>query len=139
MQARQTLWVGLVMLMVVGLYSSDALAQKQTKGGPPDWAPAHGYREKTRHIYFSDYNFYFDLEKKVYIYLSGDNWQVSAQLPSVYAKIDLGHAAQVELAINTDTPQKHNAKHLAEYHQSDNDGKHHHKKQKKDKKHGEEH
>lgn len=91
---------------------TDGLAQgKDRPKGPPNWAPAHGYRAKTRHIYFPDNNFYFDIQKNVYIYLSGDQWQVSVQLPSLLASINLKGAAQVELELYTDTPQKYNTEH----------------------------
>lgn len=91
---------------------TDGLAQgKDRLKGPPNWAPAHGYRAKTRHIYFPDNNFYFDIQKNVYIYLRGDQWQVSVKLPSLLASIDLKEAAQVELELYTDTPQKYNTEH----------------------------
>lgn len=90
----------------------DGLAQgKEIPKGPPNWAPAHGYRAKTRHIYFPDNNFYFDIQKNVYIYLSGDQWKVNIKLPSLFAGIDLKGAVQVELELYTDTPQKYNAEH----------------------------
>jgi hypothetical protein len=101
-----------VLLVVIFLTPMDALAQgKEKPKGPPNWAPAHGYRAKTRHIYFPDNNFYFDIQKNVYIYLSGDQWQVSIKLPSLFASIDLKGAVQVELELYTDTPQKYNAEH----------------------------
>ncbi|MEN8250215.1 MAG: hypothetical protein ABFS32_14880 [Bacteroidota bacterium] len=86
---------------------------KGTKKGPPSWAPAHGYRAKTRHIYFPDHNFYFDLQKNHYIYLKGDKWQVDVKLPLLYAGIDLKVASKVELELNTDSPQKFNLDHIA--------------------------
>ncbi|GAA4293033.1 hypothetical protein [Aestuariibaculum suncheonense] len=82
---------------------------------PPKWAPAHGYNAKTRHIYFPDRNFYYDLQKQSYIYLSGDNWRVSAKLPSLYASFDLGRAAKIELDLNSDSPQRYNNDHLVKY------------------------
>lgn len=85
------------------------------KNGPPPWAPANGYRAKTRQIYFPDQNFYFDTQKGVYIYLNGKNWDVSAKLPSIFGGIDLKVAAKVELNLDTDTPQKFNADHQTKY------------------------
>ena len=66
-------------------YSLDSLGQEKGKDGPPPLAPAHGYRAKTRHVYFPDHNFYFDVQKNVYIYLNGSTWKVGAKLPSLYA------------------------------------------------------
>jgi len=105
--------IGFVVVLVTTLLMPmDVIAQgnKKTKG-PPNWAPAHGYRAKTRHIYFPDNNFYFDIQKNVYIYLSGDQWQVSLKLPSLFAGIDLKGVVQVELELYTDAPQKHNSQH----------------------------
>lgn len=88
--------------------------QKKPKG-PPPWAPAHGYRAKTRHVYFPDQNFYFDVQKNVYIYMSDDKWQVAVKLPSLYAEIDLKGAVKVELELDTDSPQKYNSDHIVKY------------------------
>ena len=109
-------FIGFIILMALILSPSIVVTgQGNGKGGPPPWAPAHGYRAKTRHIYFPDYNFYFDVQKNVYIYMSGDKWQVSVNLPSIYASINLKSALMVELEIETDTPQVYNADHIAKY------------------------
>ena len=107
---------GLMIIMIL-LFAlpPDTFGQEKGKGGPPSWAPAHGYRAKTRHVYFPEYNFYFDLQRNVYIYLNADKWQISAKLPSIYAGIDLRSIAKVELELNTDTPQKYNAEHITKY------------------------
>lgn len=96
---------------------------KVTQNGPPPWAPAHGYRAKTRHVYFPDQNFYFDLQKNVYIYLQGDRWEVSVNLPGIYAGIDLQAAMKVELELNMDSPQKYNGDHIAKYKPHPSNGK----------------
>ena len=93
----------------------DMLAQGKAKGGPPPWAPAHGYRAKTRHIYFSDHNFYYDVQKGVYIYMNNGKWSIAVKLPTTFAKVDLNKAVQVELELNTDSPQKYNADHKVKY------------------------
>ncbi len=101
-------------LILAGLSFTEGVAQSK-KNGPPDWAPAHGYRAKTRHIYFPDNNFYYDVQKGTYIYLNGGNWQVSAKLPSIFNGVNLKVATQVELDIDTDSPQKFNADHKVKY------------------------
>ena len=108
---------GLVVILVLTLvFSLDTYGQgKSTTKGPPSWAPAHGYRANTTYIYFPDQNVYFDMQKSVYISLSGDNWQVNATIPSVFSGIDLSIAAKVELDLSTDTPQKYNSDHKAKY------------------------
>ncbi len=111
------LLAGLVVIMIISLaFSLDTFGQgKEKQKGPPPWAPAHGYRAQTRHVYFPDYNFYFDIQKSVYIHLSGENWQVSAKLPSIFSGVDLKIALKVELDLDTDTPQNYNNDHKVKY------------------------
>ncbi len=85
------------------------------KKGPPPWAPAHGYRAKTKHVYFPDHNFYFDIQRSTYIYLSGGQWRVSLNIPSMFVGVDLKRTTKVELELNTDRPQKYNADHKLKY------------------------
>lgn len=80
-------------------------------GGPPPWAPAHGYRAKTRHVFFKDYDTYYDLAKGVYITLKKGKWEVSAKLPAILEKVDLKKAKQVELELDMDEPQKYFKEH----------------------------
>ena len=86
-----------------------------SKKGPPPWAPAHGYRAKTRHVYFPVHNFYFDIQRSTYIYISGGQWRVSLNLPSMFVGVDLKKTAKVELELNTDKPQIYNADHKLKY------------------------
>jgi hypothetical protein len=114
MKAKSFLIAILALLFLSLEFPAETLAQGKGKG-PPPWAPAHGYRAKTRHIYFPQYNFYFDLQRGVYIYLSGTNWQVGVSLPSAFAGVDLIVATKVELELDSDTPQKYNANHKVKY------------------------
>ncbi|MCK5401097.1 MAG: hypothetical protein KAJ28_05635 [Flavobacteriaceae bacterium] len=115
MKTRTTLTKLAILLALIFFLPLDILGQEKEKEGPPSWAPAHGYRAKTRHIYFPDHNFYFDIQKGVYIYISGNNWQVGVKLPSLFAGIDLKGAVRVELELATDSPQKHNVDHMVKY------------------------
>lgn len=83
--------------------------------GPPPWAPAHGYRAKTKHIYFPDHNFYYDIERKNYLYLENGKWSVSVSLPSIFGKVNLGTSTQVQLEIGGHTPYQYNATHIVKY------------------------
>lgn len=83
--------------------------------GPPPWAPAHGYRAKTKHIYFPDQNFYYDVEKRVYLHLENGKWSVSVTVPSIFANINLGTARKVELEISGHTPYQYNEEHIVKY------------------------
>ena len=116
MKAKYQLNGLLVVLIFTLVFSLDTYAQgKKTTKGPPSWAPAHGYRAETRHIYFPDQNIFYDVQKSIYISLSGDNWQVSASIPSVFSGVDLSVAVKVELDLSTDTPQKYNSDHKVKY------------------------
>lgn len=90
--------------------------------GPPSWAPAHGYRADTRHVYFPDQNMYFDVQRNNYIYFHDGKWQVSVKLPSLYVGVDLGRAAKIELNLNTDSPQRYNEEHKTKYKSKHNEG-----------------
>jgi hypothetical protein len=86
--------------------------------GPPPWAPAHGYRAKTRYVYFTEQNFYYDNNRGVYIYLSGSNWQVSASIPNPFKNVDLTAAVKIDLDFDADDPQKYNSEHKKKYKKS---------------------
>lgn len=102
-------------LMFFFLPEAELLAQGRPGGGPPPWAPAHGYRAKTRYVYFPDHNFYFDIQRGMYIYLIGGAWTVAATLPSLYARINLKTSRQVELDFYNDNPQRHNKDHIIKH------------------------
>lgn len=98
--------------MMFSIFFCDTAVAQQ---GPPDWAPAHGYRVKTRHIYFPEYNFYYDTQKSVYIYMDSDHWAVSVNVPTPFGNVDLKVASKVQLRVNTETPQVDNALHVKKY------------------------
>ncbi len=83
--------------------------------GPPPWAPAHGYRAKTRHVYFPDQNMYYDIQKSNYIYFSNGKWSISTRVPSIFVGINLGRSSQVELDFYGDAPQRYNYSHKTKY------------------------
>ncbi len=102
-------------ISVLILFTAPVDALAQNKKGPPPWAPAQGYRAQTRHVYFPDHNFYFDLQNKVYIYFSGGKWINSVRKPAIFVSVNLGSALKVELDLNTRTPQKYNSAHKLKY------------------------
>jgi hypothetical protein len=51
------------------------------KGGPPPWAPAHGYRAKHQYRYWPGQQVYFAPERGLYFWLGQDGWQMGANLP----------------------------------------------------------
>jgi hypothetical protein len=85
---------------------------KQKNGGPPDHAPAHGYRAKHQYRYYPSQQVYHDSDRGLYFYLRGDNWEAGASLPSDL-KAALGESVTLELDI--DKPYIQNAEHIKKY------------------------
>jgi hypothetical protein len=77
------------------------VAKSKPKGGPPAHAPAHGYRAKHHYRYYPSCYVYFDISRKCYFYLDGDNWKVSVSLP-VSLRAQLGEYVSIEM--DTDRP-----------------------------------
>lgn len=121
MKTRQFKVRKLFFVFMLALFFS--IPQDIFSQGPPPWAPANGYRAKTKHIYFPDQNFYYDIEKRVYLNLESGKWSVSANVPSVLVNINLRTVRQVELEIGGHAPYQYNEVHVVKY-----------KKQKKQKK-----
>lgn len=84
-------------------------------GGPPPWAPAHGYRAQTQHIYFPSLNIYFDVHRNLYYFLSGNRWIASPRLPMGIPLPVLRVAPKVELNVVTPTPFRFNDQHRVAY------------------------
>lgn len=82
------------------------------KGGPPEHAPAHGYRAKHKYHYYPDTHVYFDISRELYFYLEGDAWRVSASLPSSL-HVQLG--GHVTLELDSDKPYEHFKEHKKKY------------------------
>ncbi len=101
---------GVLILVIMLVVSTDVFSQ-----GPPPWAPAHGYRAKTRHIYFPDQNMYYDIQRGTYIYFNNGKWAVSVKVPSIFVGINLGRSTQIELDFYGDRPQRYNYSHKTKY------------------------
>ena len=85
------------------------VAKSETKGGPPPHAPAHGYRGKYSYRYYPSCYVYFDLTRKCYFYLDGDNWKVSISLP-VSLRAQLAEYVSIEMDTNRPYTQFENHK-----------------------------
>jgi len=110
MKARSFIFVAVSML-TLGL----TIPFETMKANPPRWAPAHGYRAKTHHIYFPEQNFYYDTRRAVYIYPENGRWVTSVQLPGIFASINLFAAPKVELVTNSYYPNLYNRRHIEMY------------------------
>jgi hypothetical protein len=76
-------------------------AREHHQHGPPSHAPAYGYRHKYKYHYYPDKNVYYDLERKLYFYLQGDQWKTGVELPTSI-RLNLGKSTSLEL--DTDVP-----------------------------------
>ena len=85
---------------------------KVKKGGPPDHAPAYGYRAKHQYRYYPEKSVYYESARRLYFYLKGENWEIGASLPTGL-KADLGDYVSIEL--DTDKPYLHYSEHVKQY------------------------
>jgi len=78
-------------VVVVGNNTSKTYTKTTTrvKGGPPPWAPAHGYRAK-QHAYFPDYYTFYDANRNGYVYWNNSGWTFSRNVPSFLSGVNLG-------------------------------------------------
>jgi len=74
------------------------------KGGPPPWAPAHGYRAKHKYRYYPSSRVYYEKKRGTYFYYKDGQWRVSVSLPS-YIRIDMND--YVTLKMDSDKPYKY--------------------------------
>jgi hypothetical protein len=74
------------------------------KNGPPPWAPAHGYRAKHKYRYYHDAEVYYDIDKRVYFYYRGGQWQVSVTFPT---RVHIDMNRYVTLEMDSDKPYRH--------------------------------
>lgn len=81
-------------------------------GGPPPWAPAHGYRAK-KYRYYPSAQVYYDTGRGVYFYYSNGSWEVSASLPNRFrVRLSGDH---VTLEMNTERPYEYHSEVVKRY------------------------
>lgn len=68
----------------------------ERRGGPPPWAPAHGYRAKHRYRYYPSAEVYFDTGRGLYFYYTDGEWRGSVRLPR-YLRAELGSSVTLEM------------------------------------------
>jgi len=86
---------------------------KPGQHGPPDHAPAHGYRRKFQ--YYPQANVYYDEEREVYNYYDEDRgeWLESETLPESLG--DLVEDSASVILETDDNPYEKNEEHRQEY------------------------
>jgi hypothetical protein len=117
------LLVGLILLFTFGCASTrggvgyewgsaEPTHQQETKvahkHGPPDHAPAHGYRAKHSYRYYPEKEVYFDTGRRIYFYIEGEIWKSDVSLP-YHLEVSLGKYQTIELY--SDTPYEYHEKH----------------------------
>lgn len=121
----------LKIFVIVLLLSLFIIPESTFAQGPPPWAPARGYRAKTRHIYFPQQNLYYDIQAHNYYYLNNGRWTVSVAIPRPFISINLGNVAQVQLDYYGAYPYYYNTDHCTRYrkvkvYEYDDDDNHYH-------------
>ncbi len=88
---KKSLFIFIGLMILITTYNCSTIIVKDEppvykpvpkEPGPPPWAPAHGRRAKYRYYYYPDSYVYFDIERRIYFYLSGSGWQASVSLPT---------------------------------------------------------
>ena len=96
----------------IGSSSAEPVKSSSKKNGPPDHAPAHGYRAKHNYRYYPDSHVYFDTGRSMYFYLSDGAWKVSASLPGSL-KVSLG--SHVSIDMDSDKPYSKYSEHRSKF------------------------
>ncbi len=78
-------------------HSRDRYNHRHVYHRPPHWAPAHGYRNNIRYVYYRDYDVYFDCYSGVYITFTGRNWIYSQSIPLHMRHVNFNRIAYVDL------------------------------------------
>lgn len=89
----------------------DVVVERGHRGGPPDHAPAHGYRRKFEYRYYRSAQVYYEPARRLYWYIRGGQWEVTGRLPE---GIILGRD-YVTFELETDTPYTYFDEHRSKY------------------------
>jgi len=81
-------------------------------GGPPPWAPAHGYRAKHKYRYYPSSHVYYDTGRRLYFFSEGRDWRLSASLPS---SIHIEVNDYVTLEMDDDRPYRYHSEVVKRY------------------------
>lgn len=101
--------------IIAGLFTAGAV-QAQVSisvniGSQPSWGPA-GY-DYARYYYIPEYNMYYDVPARCYVYYDNGGWIRRASLPRRYRHYDFYRAHKV--VINDRTPWHHHDRYRSRY------------------------
>ena len=101
---KRIFWIGLLSIVVMffGL-SIGCVFYSHDEGGPPPWAPAHGYRAKHHYLYYPSVSVYFDIDRNVYFYQDRGKWKRGTSHPDW---LHLRKYESIHLEMDTDKPYK---------------------------------
>jgi hypothetical protein len=88
------------------------LTTETKRGEPPSHEPTHGYRSKYKYRYYPSRSFYYDDYRRLYFYLEGANWRISAPSPHT---IQLGFVDYVGIEMDTDKHNRYYQEHKRKY------------------------
>jgi len=100
------------MSVTMGSRSPSKTSPEYKDGGPPPWAPAHGYRAKYKYRYYPSTRVYYNEGSRVYFYYREGQWKASASLP-VGIRLDFNDFVTLEM--NTDKPYKYDREVVKRY------------------------
>lgn len=112
MKPRNYISAILVILAITFALPSSTYAHPHHR---PHWVDVRCCDPGTRYIFFPEDNFYYDLEREVYIYPYDGMWLVSEVLPSMYINIDFAYVPIIELDLHINRPYLHNHDHIVWY------------------------
>jgi hypothetical protein len=92
--------------------STYSVLAKGKKTGPPPHAKAHGYRAKHTYRYYPAAKAYYDVERKSYFYLEGNNWRVGVSLPD---DLNVRLGSYVTIGMDSDKPYTRFEEHRRQY------------------------
>ena len=113
------LLLGLILVFSMSFAAFEAKAHKGHRGKhyvyTPYWVPTYAVRANMRHVYFPDYNIYFDRLNGTFVYLEGRRWVVSARVPACFGRVNFARAYKVGLDLNTSRPYVYNQAHYRDF------------------------
>ena len=79
-------------------HDNDRYSSGGKQGGPPPWAPAHGYRAKHRYSYYPHSQVYHDDSRGLYFYYRNGEWGFGVDLPD--GIVISGDAVSLEMDVD---------------------------------------